>query len=395
MTDLLGGGGGGYDTSGLEDATKQSLALQEQIYNQAYSDNQPWYNMGAGSVSKLSDLLGVSGGSMQSQDQIYNNLLPQYTTTQTQNGTFTDPTTGQVITVGDQDQYLQNFFSNVGDKDIEKYREANVYFDAGDTDTAWDKLGYDPLTTSTSSVDYDALNSAVAQQYEGQETPGDYGSLLERFDLTKFEEDPSYQYIQDQSNKALERSMAAQGVTLGGAGYGDINPQVASALAEQNQNLASTEYNNAYNRYNTDQSNVFNMLMGTAGMGQGATSIMANAGTNYANASTDLNTSLASAQQQAAIAQASEPSMFGSLLGAGAQVAGAYFSDRRLKENVVYVGRENGHKIYESDYLDGSGRYRGVMAQDILISNPSAVKIMPNGYYAVNYSALGVNRERV
>ena len=323
--------GGGYDTSGLEAATEKSLALQKEIYDQTRGDVQPWYNMGTGSVSKLSDLLGISGGSMQSRDQIYNELLPQYTTQQTTGsgqGSYVDQQ-GRVVT---PETYMDVYKGSDGSVDPMRAGSGYNFFNmlnAGAV-TPEDYANYgltqlSPAQSTTDSIDYEALNTAVSDRLGSQETPSDYGSLLERFDLSKFEEDPSYQYRQDQSNKALERMMAAQGVTLGGGGYGEINPQVASALQEQNQNLASQEYGNAYNRYNQDNSNIYNMLMGTAGMGQNATNTMAGAGTNYANASTDLNTSLASAQQQAAIAKASEPSMFGSILGAVAPIAGTIF----------------------------------------------------------------------
>lgn len=309
------GGGGGYDTSGLEAATEKSLALQKQIYDQTRGDVQPWYNMGTGSVSKLSDLLGISGGSMQNQDQIYNQLLPQYTRQETTGGgadsNFVRAPNGTLLDLTNE-QALQQYggWRDGIDEPAQRFMKWGDDFEDG---YGFQRLS--PAATTSDVVDYDALNTAVSDRLAGQETPSDYGSLLERFDLSKFEEDPSYQYRQDQSNKALERMMAAQGMTLGGGGYGEINPQVASALQEQNQNLASQEYGNAYGRYNQDNSNIYNMLMGTAGMGQNSTGQMAGAGQNYAAGVTDLNTGLASAQQNAAIAKASQPSMFGTILG--------------------------------------------------------------------------------
>ncbi|MEJ0010876.1 MAG: prepilin-type N-terminal cleavage/methylation domain-containing protein [Alphaproteobacteria bacterium] len=67
------------------------------------------------------------------------------------------------------------------------------------------------------------------------------------------------------------------------------------------------------------------------------------------------------------------------------------FSDIRLKTGIECVGRTNGFNIYEFSYRnDPAGhRYRGVMAQEVM-GVPGAVVTMPNGYYAVNYSVLGV-----
>jgi hypothetical protein len=320
------GGGGGFDTSALERSTEEALALQKEIYGQTRGDVAPWYNMGVGSVSKLSDLLGIGGGSMQTREQLMSQLSPQFTTQNTMGNAnqYVDKN-GQVVTVADPKAYIQanipKYSHPAAGNNIRLNQAMEAAGKSGDYTQAMGALGYNPYQTTTQSTDTAGLNAAVEAALANQKTPEGYGSLLERFDLSKFQEDPSYQYRQEQSNKALERAMAAQGVTLGGGGYGTINPQVASALQEQNQNLASQEYNNAYGRYNQDNLNIYNMLMGSAGMGQNATNTMANAGTNYVNAATDLNTSLASAQTNAQIAKASQPSMFGQILGAVAPMA--------------------------------------------------------------------------
>jgi hypothetical protein len=80
---------------------------------------------------------------------------------------------------------------------------------------------------------------------------------------------------------------------------------------------------------------------------------------------------------------------------AGAQTVGAVASDIRLKENIVFSHEENGHKIYEFNYKsDPKTRYSGVMAQEVININPSAV-IEENGYYKVNYDMLGVTMKKL
>lgn len=399
-------GGGGIDTSGLEEATNRAINIQQQNYEQTREDVQPWYNLGVGAVGRLSDLLGVTGGSVQDRQQIYNELLPQYTQTQTTGGAnqYVDPNTGQIINISDMGAFASNLVSGYDAKrqgNDYTYSSAIDMLSKGQYDQGLEQLGYRPAQTSRDVTDYEALNAAVDSRLGSQETPDDYGSLLERFDLSKFEEDPSYQYRQEQANKALERSMAAQGVTLGGGGYGELNPQVASALQEQNQNLASMEYGNAYNRYVNDQLNIYNMLAGAAGMGQASTGQMAQVGAQTAANTAGLTTDLASAQLNAQIANQSRPSMFSTLLGGVGQAAlsspsvMSLFSDERLKDNIIYVGAENGHKIYEFDYRDGSGRFRGVMAHEVEQIEPDAVTVHPSGYKMVNYEAIGLMMERV
>ncbi len=78
--------------------------------------------------------------------------------------------------------------------------------------------------------------------------------------------------------------------------------------------------------------------------------------------------------------------------GAIASIA-SLFSDARLKENIVPAGRENGHNIYEFNYIGQPERYTGVMAQEVLETNPEAVIHTPEGL-KVNYSAIGVQMKR-
>lgn len=317
------GGGGGVDTSGLERATDRAIDLQELIYNQTRDDVQPWYNLGTGSVGILSDLLGVSGGTVQSRQQIYDELLPQYTT-QAQSGgggSFYISPDGKVVdltSTGAIEGWDEGLWGSL--------QGARSYYDQG-RDDLLEGSGWSPLNpTSTQDViDYDALNTAVEGRLTEQGVPSNYGSLLDTFDMEKFQEDPGYQFRVDEANKALERQMASQGITLGGAGFGEINPTAYRAMEELNQGLASQEYGQAYNRYVQDQLNTFNMLMGAAGMGQGSTGILATAGQNYATNVGNLQTGLASAQLNADLAsQANQGSMFSSLLGLGGRLGSAY-----------------------------------------------------------------------
>lgn len=389
-------GGSSIDTSGLEEATNRAIDLQAEMYDQTREDVAPWYDMGVGSVSRLSDLLGIGGGSMRTRDQIYNDMKSQYTqdVTTGQNGMYITPGGNLVTLEGAVNDYASTQAPN-RNANIQLMNLKNSGGEAAQIDYLTEHHGYKPHSTTTQKIDYDALNKAVDDAYGSQEAPSDYGSLLERFDLAKFEEDPGYQFRKQESERALERALAAQGSTLGGGGVGTINPRVARALEEQSQGLASQEYQNAYNRYVQDNLNTYNMLMGTAGMGQGSTGILATGGQNYANNVGNLTTGLASAQLNAQMAEAAQPSMFETMMNTGAQVAGAYagnpaaFSDKRLKENITPFGKENGHNVYKFNYKGDETQYIGVMAQEVLESDPSAV-IEDNGFYKVHYDKIGV-----
>lgn len=53
-------------------------------------------------------------------------------------------------------------------------------------------------------------------------------------------------------------------------GGGAISGNTLRALQDYSQGLASTEYSNAFNRFQTERGNIYNTLSNIAGMGQGA-----------------------------------------------------------------------------------------------------------------------------
>lgn len=105
--------------------------------------------------------------------------------------------------------------------------------------------------------------------------PADFGSAMRDFGMQDFQADPGYQFRQQQGQQALERSAAARGGLLSGAAMKDA--------MRFNQGLASDEYTNAFNRFQTNRSNKLNPLQSLAGVGQTTTNQIANAGQTYAN----------------------------------------------------------------------------------------------------------------
>ena len=71
-------------------------------------------------------------------------------------------------------------------------------------------------------------------------------------------------------------------------------------------------------------------------------------------------------------------------------------SDERLKENIVNVGTSpSGINIYEWNYKGNNDLHRGVIAQEVLQSNPDAVYIDDNGYMGVYYGKIDVDYENL
>ncbi len=86
----------------------------------------------------------------------------------------------------------------------------------------------------------------------------------------------------------------------------------------------------------------------------------------------------------------------GALFGAASTAAA--LSDRRLKENISEVGRDDatGLTLYEFEYKGGDGsRFVGVMADEVEKVRPDAVNTREDGYKEVDYGALGLEMPQV
>jgi hypothetical protein len=90
------------------------------------------------------------------------------------------------------------------------------------------------------------------------------GDYTRDFGMKDFQADPGYAFRMSEGQKAIERSAAARGGLNSGA--------TMKALDRFSQGTASDEYNNAYNRFNSDRDRRFNRLASIAGLGQTATS---------------------------------------------------------------------------------------------------------------------------
>lgn len=85
----------------------------------------------------------------------------------------------------------------------------------------------------------------------------------------------------------------------------------------------------------------------------------------------------------------------GDVLGSAAQIAALFaMSDERLKDDIELIGNEKGYNIYTWSWneiakkLGITALNKGVIAQEVMKTNPDAVSLHESGYYMVNYGAL-------
>jgi len=110
-------------------------------------------------------------------------------------------------------------------------------YSAGKEDDALEEAQRQLLASQGKATDGLSPYSQIGLQ--GQQQLAD--NLSEGFDPSGIYDDPSYQFRAQQGQDALSKSLAASGMSQSGAAM--------KAAQEYGQNLASTEYQNAYDRW--------------------------------------------------------------------------------------------------------------------------------------------------
>jgi hypothetical protein len=103
----------------------------------------------------------------------------------------------------------------------------------------------------------------------GAAASAEYGSMARPFGMDQFQTDPGYGFRMSEGMKALENSAAARGGLLSGSTLKGVN--------RFGQDLASQEYQNAFNRYQIERNARLNPLQAMMGSGQTATNQLAGA----------------------------------------------------------------------------------------------------------------------
>jgi len=276
-------------------ASQNALGFAQNVYNQQQGQAQPWIQAGQGAVTNLAYLLGIP---MQQAAQVaqQNPQLAQ-----------------QASTVGQYAGAGNNLPANLSGGTIPNGMGGPAYSGGISPEASAANprpnehilpdaaTGTSPAaSTATSTVPVSGGSTVPLSGLSGTSTPtginpalGAFGSLstpwTQQFnaptDVTE-QNDPGYQFRLAEGQKALERSAAAKGGLLSGG--------TAKALDRYGQDYASGEYGNVYNRalgeyqqnyniFQQNQSNLYNRLSGLAGLGQVSAGQLNSAGQNYSN----------------------------------------------------------------------------------------------------------------
>jgi hypothetical protein len=141
---------------------------------------------------------------------------------------------------------------------------------------------------------YDIARGDLAPYRElGYTALGDIENRIPFF-TSQFGDEQLQQYLDPsmEFRRRLGEQTTARALNVGG---GAISGNTLRGLEEFGQNLASTEYGNAFNRFQNERTNIYNTLANIAGMGQGAVNTGVTAGQNFAGQQTGLLTGQAAA----------------------------------------------------------------------------------------------------
>jgi len=173
------------------------------------------------------------------------------------------------------------------------------------------------------SIQYDAAGNPVG-------TITGTGYLTQQYGPQDFAAgiDPGYMFRLQQGQMANQRASNLAGGLIGG--------NALKGMQDYTQGMASQEYQNAFNRFQTQRGNIYNTLAGIAGIGQTAQGQANQMGQNVATAQGQLGVGSAAAQAAGQIGQAN------ALGNAAGGIGNAYMLSQLLGQNQGAAGNVSG-----------------------------------------------------
>ncbi len=215
-TAAIGAYGADQAADAQADAAGQAGRISERQYDRTRADLEPYRQAGTVGLDRLMQMLGLGS---------------QYS--------LNDPAVKSTY-----DKYVADF-----DAAHRKKYGLSIW------DTGVDTVSRDQTL--------ERLKKTAIEKMGSTGTPAEgFGSLLEPFDNSKFEESPAYQFNLSEGMEAINKSAAAKGRYYAPATLQDIG--------KFSQGLASNEFQNAFNNYRATQDDQFSRLFGVANSGQNA-----------------------------------------------------------------------------------------------------------------------------
>ena len=150
-------------------------------------------------------------------------------------------------------------------------KAAQIQADAGTQSIAMQQRMFD--TSQANLQPFMQGGASALSSLSGKFADGSLGGNFTPQDFLN-NKDPGYAFQLNQGNQALQNSQAARDGVLSGPAM--------KGLIDYNQGMASTGYQNAYNRWLSSQNNTYDQLSGVAGIGANAAATQANNSQKFA-----------------------------------------------------------------------------------------------------------------
>jgi hypothetical protein len=261
---LFGNKGATEAANIIQQGTQNANATDWNIYNQQRNDQAPYANAGAGAVNYLSYLLGIGGGPGGQVSGGGQSSGPLYTPGSAMAGM--DGKSGSITslgkggfqwTPGSGNKRAYQFMYNDGVNDV--YQRSSGGKGTG-INIDYAVVGKDGKVNWAAQPPVRQFGGGMGGPPAGSANDPNFGSLMRDFGSSDFQQDPGYQFRLAEGAKALQRSAAAKGGLFSGGTLKD--------LTNYNQNFASNEFQNSYNRFQTNRATKYNNLASLAGLGQ-------------------------------------------------------------------------------------------------------------------------------
>jgi len=286
------------------DSAREAAALQKQMFEKNIELQEPFRQGGLAAQNKLLQYLGLQSGAaprVRSEAELRNSLMAQY-----QNA----PTPGQP-----EGGYFEEYKAAPGDEQMTRRFIA--------TPGAAGANGINEAGLNAAIQAAMAQDQAAQQSYQGQQQSPDFGKYTRDFGMQDFQQDPGYAFRMSEGLKALDRQAAARGGLISGGAL--------KASQRYGQDMASQEYTNAFNRYQTNRANQLNPLQSLMGGAQTAANTLGAAGQNYANQAGEAYMGAGNARASGYIGQGN------ALAGAMNQGINAYNYNQMMRPAIGYT----------------------------------------------------------
>jgi hypothetical protein len=239
------------------DAANRAAELQQQQFERGVELQEPFRQAGLQGQNRLLTYLGI-GGTPQYDDTAYNKALANY------NASLSNLDPSQFTTGGGGGG--GGYYISSGDQEI--YQGGT-----GATGGTFDQAGYDAARAGIVAPNREQFRLTSGDVNDPNF--GKYATAEYTPEMFAKGQDPGYQFRLKEGMQGLERSAAARGGLLSGG--------TLKGIQRYGQDMASQEYQNAFNRYQAERAGTLNPYQSLAGVGQSTANTLGTMGMNYAN----------------------------------------------------------------------------------------------------------------